>query len=464
MNVLSFEFLGLVGLSSILLWIICHASLRKYALMICNIAFLYLLKLDLIHLCYILGLVLYSFLTGYVLSRNKVRWVLYIFAVIPICVLCYYKYSGYFTGASLIMPLGISFYTFKAVSYIADTYIDKAEAVNPVMVFDYICFFPAFSAGPIHRAQPFFDQLKNRFIFDYQDQKNGCIQAGFGLFEKMVLADALSGYVNAFLSKDLTGWYTVFGVILYAFQIYADFDAYSNTAIGAARMMGFHLERNFYTPYLSASLREFWRRWHISLSSWFRYYIYIPLGGSRKGLLHKWLNTVIVFLVSGLWHGSTMMFAIWGFGHGVLSVIEDAIRLCWPIKTTNRFLARVLYFPGILLNFIIVSVLWVFFRSSTMNEAVTILSSCLNAFHMPISAFKCTAAGITVNELIWIIIMIAMIIITDVLRNFTDMIKLLSRCPFVLRWAVYVVVAGIAIVFGVYGPGYDPQDFIYITF
>jgi len=461
MSILSFEFLGLVGLSSILLWLFCHEKIRPYALMLCNIAFLYLLKPAPLHLYYLGGLVLYTWLLGYLLNKKPSKWLMAAAAAVPAIGLCYFKYSGYFTGTNLLMPLGLSFYTFKAISYLADVFAGKSDCADPVLIFDYICFFPAFSAGPIHRAQPFFEQLKEPFSFDYADQKNGCIQAGFGLFEKLVIADALSGYVSAFLSPELSGWYTIFGVILYSFQIYADFDAYSNTAIGAARMMGFHLDRNFHTPYLASSLREFWRRWHISLSSWLRDYIYIPLGGSRKGLIRKWLNTLVIFLVSGLWHGSTLMFVIWGLLHGIISVIEDMIRI--KVFKDNDFLRGVFFIPGILLNFLIVSVLWIFFRSASYAEAVTVIRSCLT-LNSSLLAFNCTLAGITNTELIWIFIMLGIIIVTDILRNKWDMMNLLSRSPFIVRWAIYTAVMVIAVIFGVYGPGYNPQDFIYVTF
>ncbi|MCR5449851.1 MAG: hypothetical protein K6F23_10680 [Solobacterium sp.] len=461
MSILSFEYLGLAGISSLVLWIFCHASLRKYAVAVCNLAFLFLLHADLTGYIYAAGLTLFTWLFGFLLQKKKSILLLIPGVLLPVGGLCWFKYAGYFTHAPLIMPLGLSFYTFKAVSYIADVYRGKAAGRDPVLVFDYICFFPAFSAGPIHRSEPFFQQLEENFVFDYRDQKNGCIQAGLGLFEKLVFADALSNYVSLFMNRDLTGWYTLAGILLYAFQIYVDFDAYSNTAIGAARMMGIHLERNFHTPYLANDLREFWRRWHISLSSWLRDYVYIPLGGSRKGLVRKWINTLIVFLVSGIWHGSTMMFVLWGLGHGLISVLEDMFR---QLTGSNKTLSRVLYVPGMILNFLIVSFLWIFFRSGSMEEARTVILSLLSCFRTPLSSFDCKLVGITVTECWWILCMIVMIIITDIMRYFTDMIEFIAGCPFIVRWAVYICIMVIAMIFGVYGPGYDPKDFIYVTF
>ncbi|MDO5121041.1 MAG: MBOAT family O-acyltransferase [Erysipelotrichaceae bacterium] len=461
MSILSFEYLGLAGISSLVLWIFCHASIRKYAVAVCNLAFLFLLHADLTGYIYAAALTLFTWLFGFLLQKKKSLLLLVPGVLLPVAGLCWFKYAGYFTHNSVIMPLGLSFYTFKAVSYIADVYKGRAAGRDPVLVFDYICFFPAFSAGPIHRSEPFFQQLEESFVFDYRDQKNGCIQAGLGLFEKLVLADALSNYVSLFMNKELTGWYTLIGVLLYAFQIYVDFDAYSNTAIGTARMMGIHLERNFHTPYLANDLREFWRRWHMSLSSWLRDYVYIPLGGSRKGLVMKWINTVIVFLVSGIWHGSTLMFVIWGLGHGLISVVEDMFR---QLTGTNKALSRALYVPGMILNFLIVSFLWIFFRSGSMEEARMVIQSMLSCFSTPLSSFDCELVGITVTECWWILCMIVMIILTDIMRYFTDMIEFIANCPFIVRWAVYICIMVIAMIFGVYGPGYDPQDFIYVTF
>ena len=461
MSILSFEYLGLVGISSLVLWIFHHVSVRKYAVALCNIAFLYLLRADLTGYLYAAGLTAVTWLFGFLLQKKKSLLLLIPGVLLPIGGLCWFKYAGYFINVPVIMPLGLSFYTFKAVSYIADVYKGKAADRDPVLVFDYICFFPALSAGPIHRSEPFFQQLEETFVFDYRDQKNGCIQAGLGLFEKLVLADALSNYVSLFMNRELTGWYTLIGVLLYAFQIYVDFDAYSNTAIGAARMMGIHLERNFHTPYLANSVREFWRRWHMSLSRWLRDYIYIPLGGSRKGLFRKWINTIIVFLLSGLWHGSTIMFVIWGLGHGLVSVLEDMLR---QLTGADKPVSRILYIPEMILNFLIVSFLWIFFRSASIEEAYMVIRSMLQCFSVPLSSFSCELVGITVTECWWILCMIVMIIVTDIMRYFTDMIELIANCPFIVRWAVYICVMVIAMIFGVYGPGYDPKDFIYVTF
>ncbi len=463
MSILSFEFIGLCALGSLLLWCFFGAPVRRYAVLVLNAAFLYLLKARPEDLLYLAAVVLVCWGGGYILQKKKSRVLAGLIIALPAAGLCWYKYSGYLTGKELILPLGLSFYTFKAISYLADVFTGKTEARSPVCVFDYICFFPAFSAGPIHRAGPFFKELESAFVFDYRDQKNGFIQMMCGLFEKLVIADAMGAYAAALLSPELSGWYTLAGVILYALQIYTDFDAYSNTAVGAARLMGFHLERNFRTPYLAAGLKDFWNRWHISLSSWLRDYIYFPLGGSRKGKLRKWLNILIVFLVSGMWHGSTVMFLIWGLGHGVLRVAEDMLESILPQKKEG-FLHAILHLCGIIITFCLVSLLWIFFRSENMAEAMRIFTSLRLCPGTPLSALSFAEAGLTLNEGLWIIVLAAAVFAGDLMRNKRDMMEWLAGRNFVIRWLFYALLMAVAVIFGVYGPGYDPQDFIYVTF
>lgn len=458
MNILSLQYLLFSAESSVFLWLFPNKT-RKYTVFIINLLFLFLLRANIQDIIYVVALTLWIWASGQILSRHwQKKWILFISAVLPVIGLFVYKYAGFFGYDNLIMPLGISFYTFKGLSYLFDLYQGKYSGKDPVTVFDYMVFFPVFMAGPINRALPFFEQLEKPWAFDYKDQKNGFILAMLGLFEKLVIADQLAAMVKVFLNPELTGWYTVFGVLLYAFHIYADFDAYSNVAIGIARMMGFHIERNFHSPYLSSSLSEFWRRWHISLSSWLRDYIYIPLGGNRKGEARKIMNTLIVFLVSGLWHGSTGMFLIWGMCHAVLTIIESYIRAAVKEKPFVRYIRPLL----IVINFILVALLWVFFRSSSMAEALGIFERMKLACGLPL--INAETAGITMNEFNWTLILILFIFIADVLRYHRDMIEFLSKQFIITRWVFYTLLIVTAIIFGVYGPGYHPEDFIYVTF
>lgn len=407
---------------------------------------------------YVVCLTLWVYAFGWGMEHKmKSPAILTLAVLVPVIGLAVCKYAGYF-GMRIIMPLGISFYTFKGLSYLFDVYRKKVKSRDIIAVFDYMVFFPVFMAGPINRAFAFFEELEKLWVFEYKDQKNGFVQACLGVVEKMVIADQLSAMVKAFLNPELTGWYTVFGVILYAFQLYVDFDAYSNVAIGIARMMGFHLDRNFHSPYLSASIGEFWRRWHISLSSWLRDYVYIPLGGSHKGTARKIINILVVFLISGLWHGSTMMFLIWGFGHALLHILEGFLRPLFKGQKWVKYLKPV----WIVINFAFVAVLWVFFRSESMAEAMGILSRMTMVHGLPSISYE--TAGVTQNELIWTYVLIGILFVIDFLRYHRDMIEFLSNRFIITRWVFYFAVIVISIIFGVYGPGYHPEDFIYVTF
>ncbi len=458
MSVLSLTYLALSGLSAVFVWLFPNRT-RKYTVMLVNIAFLMLLWRSPMAVYYSAGLCAYTWLAGKQLEKKHDKAFLAISLAIPVIGLCFFKYVYDFTGWYIVMPLGISFYTFKAVGYLADIYENRIRARDLIEVFDYLIFFPAFMAGPIHRPGSFFEQLEKPWTFDYKDQKNGVILAGLGLFQKLVFAEELARLTKLFLfNSEVSGWYTCFGVLLYAFQIYVDFDSYSNIAIGTARMLGFHLERNFHTPYLSSSIQEFWRRWHISLSSWLRDYIYIPLGGSRKGTFRRYLNILIVFLVSGMWHGSAKVFIIWGLGHGVLNVIEGMIFSRMKNLTESRWMKV----PLIILNFMLVAFLWIFFCAGSGEAAMGILHRMAEA-HGSVSIDP-SVVGITVNEWIWSFAVIGLIIVSDLFRYRTDMIEWLSQRNFFIRWTVYFVLMTAAIIFGVYGPGYDPSDFIYVTF
>lgn len=454
MSVLSFPYLILSGASSIFLWLFSRKN-RKYTTLLVNAVFLYLIAGTRMNVLYVLILTVWVFFFGKINAEKKNKGLFFLSLLVPVISLGFFKYNG-----SIAMPLGVSFYTFKAISYLADCYMGKCTAQPIVNVFDYICFFPVFMAGPINRPEGFFTELEQPLVFDYKDQRNGCILAGLGLFEKLVIADELKRLVSLTLDNaELGNWYTVLGVILYSFQIYTDFDAYSNIAVGTARMMGFHIDRNFHAPYLSSDIKEFWRRWHISLSTWLKDYIYIPLGGNRKGTFRKYLNILIVFLVSGIWHGNTKMFVIWGLGHGILSVLESLILK--PLKEKNW--AKYLKPLGVIVNFIFVTLLWIFFRAPFGTQALQILENIHTAFHTPF-VISYETMGIRANEYYWMFIMIAIIIVSDLFRYHTDMLGWLENRNIVIRWVIYWLLMTVAIIFGVYGPGYNPADFIYVTF
>ena len=219
-------------------------------------------------------------------------------------------------------------------------------------------------------------------------------------------------------------------------------------------MLGFKLAKNFNVPYLSTSIKDFWNRWHISLSTWLRDYIYFPLGGGKKGDLRKYLNILIVFLVSSLWHGITINFLIWGMGHGIIRIIEDMIAKPFKNKKSNFFISL----PLILINFVIVTILWIFFKYS-FSDALNVISRIFIS-----SPLDFETIGLTYNEVIWLLVVLACVIVLDILRYFFNISEFLGKRVFILRYALYVVMILVFLVFGMYGGSFDANDFIYRWF
>ena len=437
---------------------IFNSILRPYILLIANIFFLY--TFGIYHLIAITIIAIYCYIYAFLINRGKNKIVLFIGIIPIVLLLLFFKYKGLFNIAdNLFMPLGFSFYSFKAISYLVDIYKDKCQLEkNPIFFLDYLLFFPCITAGPINRANEFLNELRNHRELEYRNEKNGGIQIMFGVFEKLVICDFISHVCNLILNNnELTGLNTILGIALYSFVIYLDFDSYSNIAIGSARLLGFNLPKNFHSPYLSRNLMEFWDRWHISLSSFLKDYIYIPLGGSKKGKIRKYLNILIVFLISGIWHGSTINFIIWGLLHGLIRIIQEII--ISPFKNTNKYIKFIFSIIGIITNFIIVTILWLIFKYQNMQEVFDILKLATlkgNLSYVDI--------GLTFNEAIWLIICIVITIFTDILRNFFDMLEVLAKQFILFRWVLYACMIIIFLIFGVYGDAFNMSDFIYQWF
>lgn len=455
MGVLSFEFIAFIVLVFALTWL-TKGFIRKIILLVSNVVFVLSFG-NIFHLLYLVFIILFTYYLSKQLQHNKSKRILFMSIVVPVIILIYFKYFNWITFTNFVMPIGISFYTFKVISHLVDTY--KMTDIIPFTLFEYslyVSFFPCISAGPIHRSYSFFEQLKHPQEFDYIKLESGALLCAMGMFQKIVIADYMNQQVKLILDNpEYTGVYVLFGLFLYSFQLYVDFDAYSNIAIGVSRMLGFDIKSNFYTPYLSITLQEFWHRWHISLSTWIRDYIYIPLGGSRKGMLRKYLNILIAFGLSGLWHGSSIVFLLWGFGHGLGLIVEETIKPLFKNIPNNKGTRCM----GIIINFILVSFLWILFRNNSIQEVVNIIQR----LSIP-DSFSISFLEMTGMQFAWILLLVLIVIVTDVLRNKQDMIEWFNRQHVFFRWCTYICLITIVIVFGVYGSGYNPNDFIYITF
>ncbi len=281
---------------------------------------------------------------------------------------------------SIILPIGLSFHTFQAMSYTIEVYRGNQKAEKHFGIYAlYVMFYPQLVAGPIERPQNILHQLKKPVSFDEERFTSGLQIMVWGFFKKVVIADRLAVLVNIVYANpsQYSGLTNAVAALFFSFQIYCDFSGYSDIAIGAAKTLGIDLMKNFNRPYLSKSITEFWQRWHISLSSWFRDYLYIPLGGNRKGKFSAMRNMFIVFLLSGLWHGANWTFVIWGSIHGIL-VLFERITNIHKIKTNNRIVS----FLRIGVTFFFVSCAWVFFRAESFGDAISVFKSIIMNFHI----------------------------------------------------------------------------------
>ena len=436
------------------------ARLRDFFLLIFNLLFLY--SFGVYHLILLLVLSFITYLFGFLLNKYKNKLVLFISIIVPLLTLIFFKYQNLLNlKQSFLIPLGISFVSFKLISYLADIYRNKIENEKNILYFlDYSLFFPTVMAGPIHRYQEFKEVISKPQAFEYRKCSNAGFLMMLGIFEKVVFCDFVASFVSRLETGD--GLYLIGAIVFYSLQIYLDFDAYSNIAIACAKLLGFDINKNFNSPYLAYNLKEFWRRWHISLSTWFRDYVYIPLGGSRKGKLRQYFLVLLVFVLSGLWHGSTLNFLIWGLLHGLIRIVEDIIEL--PFKNVkNKFLINFTHLLLIPFNFIIVTLLWQVFKNSDLNVLSDIFLRCQN-IQRPSMYLLNETYGITRNEVLWLLFICVVVLISDILRNKWDMIYAYGKMFLPFRWLGYALLIVLFLVFGVYGGNSEAADFIYQFF
>ncbi|OPZ73278.1 MAG: Peptidoglycan O-acetyltransferase [bacterium ADurb.Bin478] len=363
--------------------------------------------------------------------------------------------------SQFILPVGISFYTFQSLSYTIDVYrglIPVERHFGRFLL--YVTFFPQLVAGPIERAKNLLPQLMGKFAFDYERVTSGLKLMAWGFFKKLVIADRLAVYVNTVYSQpqDFTGWPVWLATYFFAFQIYCDFSGYSDIAIGAARVMGFTLMENFHRPYYAKSIREFWHRWHISLSTWFKDYLYIPLGGNRVAVWRWQVNLFLVFLISGLWHGANWTFLVWGALHGFYSLSAVWTRAGRKALTTRLGLE---HRPGLLklmrvaVTFHLVCFAWIFFRADTLADALTLLKNML--------IFSADHQSVALGRVETAVAIGALLILESVqwLQRRGSIDRLLREKPVVLRLAVY---SGLLLLILLFGRMETEQQFIYFQF
>jgi len=381
---------------------------------------------------------------------------------------------------SILLPIGLSFHTFQAMSYTIEVYRGNQPAVRNFGIYSlYVMFYPQLVAGPIERPQNLLHQFTEKHYFDYKRVTNGLKLMVWGLFKKVVIADRLSLFVDQVYNDPTSyqGLSLIVATVFFTFQIYCDFSGYSDMALGAAEVMGFKLMQNFKRPYFSKTISEFWKRWHISLSSWFKDYVYIPLGGNR-GLKWRWyFNLFVVFLLSGFWHGANWTFVIWGALHGFYLIfgittkpMRDKLNSFIGLNKFPRFLSLI----QIIITFLLVSFAWIFFRANSLNDAFYIcsnlftglgdsISSILNGFAQRgqgKNVFSQIFLGQLIEDFIIAVLGIALMEFVHYKQRNKSLRELVSTKPFYVRWAGYYAIILAILFLGVYGQ----RQFIYFQF
>lgn len=409
--------------------------------------------------------------------------------ILNLSVLFFYKYINFslsliggaisiFGGSlsvptfDIVLPVGISFFTFQALSYTMDIYRGEIYAEHNFLRYAlYVSFFPQLVAGPIERSKNLLKQLAVPTKFDYEKAKNGLFLMLWGYFLKLVLADRIAIVVDTVYNSpsDYEGWYCIIATVLFALQIYCDFAGYSTIAVGAAKILGINLMENFDAPYLSLTVAEFWRKWHISLTSWFRDYLYIPLGGNRKGKIRKDINIMIVFLLSGLWHGAGLHYVVWGGLNGLYQVIGGWLKpirekVCVLTNIRTDSLGHKIF--KALVTFVLVDLAWVFFRANTLKDAATIIRAMLQTQnHWVLFDGSLYGLGLDQKEFTLMLVSIVILGLVDIAKHYGVCIReVILKQDYVVRLLCFVLCVSFILMFGIWGPGYSSANFIYFQF
>lgn len=407
----SIEFLIFLPVTFSVYWFVKfrHPSLQNLVILISSYIFYGFWDPRFLLLILISTIIDFFIARQFSISRNIIKTdkiLLSISVMVNLGILGTFKYLNFFIGSfvelmnsmgfriessltlDIILPVGISFYTFQTLSYTIDAYHRKLKPTNSFIEFaTYVSFFPQLVAGPIERASNLLPQISSNRIFNSKNAFQGLRLIIFGMFKKVVIADSLAPIVDQIFGNyhELNGGVLFLGAFYFAFQIYCDFSGYSDIAIGLAKLFGFEIMSNFRFPYFSRNISEFWRKWHISLSTWFRDYVYIPLGGSRVSTLRSVGNVFTVFLLSGLWHGANLTFLAWGLFHSLLFIPEFLLKnfnsAGWSAMNFKN--SRILEIFQILKTFVLVSIGWVFFRSPTISDSFQYLKRMFTELELP---------------------------------------------------------------------------------
>ncbi|WOC52449.1 O-acyltransferase [Bergeyella porcorum] len=479
----SIEFAIFLPIVFILYWFVFQKNLKLQNLFIVIVSYIFYGWWD----WRFLFLIIFSTAQDYFLARmlineeneRKRKWILATSIITNLGFLGFFKYYNFFVDnfitaftffgmkpnihtLQILLPVGISFYTFQTLSYTIDVYKRKMEATKDFVAFSaFVSFFPQLVAGPIERATHLLPQFYKKRVFNYELAKDGMRQILWGLFKKMVIADNCAVYANMIFNnyENYTGSTLAMGAILFAFQIYGDFSGYSDVAIGTSKLFGFDLMRNFSLPYFSRSVAEFWRKWHISLSTWFRDYLYFPLGGSKSGMTMQIRNTFIIFIVSGFWHGANWTFIIWGFLNALFilpSIIMKTNRNHIDIVAQGKIIPSIKEISQMLLTFFLITLSWIFFRAQSVTEAFEYIKKMFTTLHIGIGyPYKLLNGNLTLLFLLFLLLSLEWIT-RDKFHPFQFDEKKIKQ-P--IRWSIYIVFS--LLILWLAG---EQEEFIYFQF
>lgn len=463
MNFIS-EIFVLFLIITVFLNYLVSAKYRKYVLLISSIIFYAYSGIMNFFLVLVISLLTYLF--GYLIDTKSNKKVLYCMGIIIILSpLIFFKYTNFLfemvnrflvcqlNYIDLIVPLGISFLTFQSISYISDIYYGKIKHERSITtVCTYIMFFPNVSSGPIQKARTFLPQINRQAVYDYKNIKHGLYLIAFGCLQKFCISDFLYPIVNQMISnfQDYSGFHYLFFSSCYALYIYSNFNSYSDIAIGIAELLDIKFGINFRRPYLSSSIKEFWQRWHISLNEWFVDYIYIPLGGSRNGRLKKYVNIMIVFLISGIWHGAGIHFIAWGGINAIYQIIGN-ITHDFRNRIYNRFdiNQNTIGFRTLqkITVFILISFSWIFFAIPSFRLSLHAIKS---IFMLDISTlFDGVILGLlgTNENIIFMFIVIISFAVIQIIREKKSLMTILEEESSLIRYTLYVFVTVVIFIF-----------------
>jgi len=413
-------------------------------------------------------------------SQSRKRLFLSISLVTNLGLLFAFKYFNFFSDATravfahanilyaipqfkVLLPVGLSFYTFQSLSYTIDVYRGKQEPERHVGLFAlYVAYFPQLVAGPISRARELLPQFYKRADFDYERVTSGLKLMAWGMFKKVVIADRVAKLVDTVYSDPTAyhGYPLIVATVFFAVQIYCDFSGYCDIAIGSAEILGFHLPQNFRRPYFATSMTDFWKRWHMSLCSWFRDYLYISLGGNRVGMVRNYANIFVTFLLSGLWHGANWTFLAWGALHGAAVITEKIVTKVTTGKPIERLFSLGVY-PGVRIvrvlgTFALVNVGWILFRAKSFSDAAYIFTHVFDT-----SQAACYSLGLKKYDFNIALLAIVVLFVVEMIQaRVVTMRGFVARAPVCVRWPLYVGIVLITFILAVA----DKREFIYFQF